>query len=326
MDDERWARWPEPWAGTDADMRTVVGAIPQEVKDGFKYDEIPWQRFPHFYGPGEEVPGRLGTLASGDAEAASRALGELWENLHHQGSTIAVGALAVPFLLRIAAAGLPGLRASTLRLVAEIGRCQHFGDGKREGLLQVTEDPLEAEGTTMCPTNWTIQAARDAITDDLHLLFPLLPDADPDVRSATAFVLAAVTSEIQHVSSALHRRLAVEDDPVVRVSLILAIAQLAREHQDENASTWTQELWSDPGRSSEIRIGAGLAWLCLVGDPVPDELRALLTDPSADQCSDLFQRVPWIEPVDYYGSGLRCCIHEMLTPDVPYRPDGPPLF
>ncbi|MFE4660560.1 hypothetical protein ACFRFJ_28190 [Streptomyces hydrogenans] len=326
MDDERWARWPEPWAGTDADMRMVVGAIPQEVKDGFKYDEIPWQRFPHFYGPGEEVPGRLATLASGDTEAADRALGELWEHLHHQGSTIAVGALAVPFLLRIAAIGVPGLRADTLRLVAEIGRCQHFGDGTREGLLQVTEDPLEAEGTTMCPTNWTIQAARDAITDDLHLLFPLLPDPDPDVRSATAFVLAAATSEIQRVSSALHHRLAVEDDPVVHVSLILAIAQLAREHQDENAPSWARELWSDPGRPPEIRIGAGLAWLCLVDGPAPDELQALLADPSTDQCSDLFQRVPWIRPVDYYGSGLRRCIHEMLTLDIPAQHDGPPPF
>lgn len=318
MDDDRWDRWREPWAGTDVDVRTVVGAIPREVKDGFKYDEIPWQRFPHFYGPGEEVPRRLATLASGDADAAGRTLTELWDNLRHQGNTIAVGALAVPFLLRIAVNGVPGLRASTLRLVAEIGRCQHFGDGTREGFLQVTEDPLEVEGTTMCPTNWTIQAARDAITDDLHLLFPLLPDLDPDVRSATSFVLAAATGEVPRVSSTLHRRLAVEDDPVVRVSLILAIVQLAREHQDEHAAVWARELWSDPGRSLEIRIGAGLAWLCLVGDSVPDELRALLTDLSTDQCGELFQRVPWVGPVDS-RSGLRRCIHEMLTPDVPWR-------
>jgi hypothetical protein len=79
---------------------------------------------------------------------------------------------------------------------------------------------------------------------------------------------------------------------------------------------WARELWSDPGRSPEIRIGAGLAWLCLVDNPVPDELRALLTDLSTDQCSDLFQRVPWLGPVDS-NSGLRRCIHEMLTPDVP---------
>ncbi|MFF7441726.1 hypothetical protein [Streptomyces sp. NPDC008122] len=148
-------------------------------------------------------------------------------------------------------------------MVAEIGRCQHFGDGTREGLLQVAEDPLEAEGTTMCPTNWTIQAARDAITDDLHLLFPLLLDPDPDVRSATAFVLAAVTSEIQRVSSSLHRRLAVEDDPVARVSLILAIDQLAREHQDEKLRRGPGScgrIPADRPRSASAPASPGCAW------------------------------------------------------------------
>ncbi|MCQ4212345.1 hypothetical protein [Streptomyces longispororuber] len=317
MGDDRWAGWPEAWAGTDVDMRTVVGAIPREVKDRFQYDRIPWQRFPHCYGPGEEIPVRLTTLASGDTKAADRALGELWENLHHQGSTVAVGALAVPFLVRIATSGIPGLRADTLRLVAEIGRCQHFGDGTREGLLQVSEDPLEVEGTTMCPMDWTIQAARDAVTDDLDLLFPLLSDPDAEVRSATAFVLAVATGRMPRTGSTLHRRLAVEDDPVVRVSLILAIAQLAREHQDEHAPGWARELWSDLERSPEIRIGAALAWLCLVDDPVPDELGALLTDPSTGQCNDLFQQVPWLPPVDSHD-GLRRCVHDMLTPDVPW--------
>ncbi|MET8860917.1 hypothetical protein [Streptomyces sp. NPDC004579] len=300
-------------------MRTVVGAIPREVKDGFRYDEIPWQRFSHYYGPGEKIPSLLATLTSSDAEAARRALGELWEGLHHQGGTVAVAALAVPFLLRIAATGAPRLRASTLRLVAEIARCQAFGDARREGLLQVAEDPELAEGTTMCPVDWTIQAARAAITADLHLLFPFLPNPDPEVRSATAFVLATANGEMPRISSALHSRLAVEDDPAVRVSLILAIAQLAREDRDEHAPAWARALWSDAGQPLETRVGGALAWLCLVDDPAPDELRTLLTDPCTDQLSELFQQVPWLPPVDFYGSGLRRCLHEMLTPDVPWN-------
>ncbi|MFD8289324.1 hypothetical protein ACFV2B_14060 [Streptomyces lavendulae] len=330
MDDDRWDRWPEPWVGTDSDMRTVVEAIPREVKDGFGYDRIPWQRYPHFYGPGEEVPGLLARLASGDAEAARRALGELWDGLHHQGSTIAVAALAVPFLLRIAAAGSPALRASTLRLVAEIARCQHFGDGSREGLLQVAEDPDDAEGTTLCPVDWTIQAARAALTADLDLLFPCLADPDPEVRSAAAFVLATANGGIPRISCALHGRLAVEGDPAVRVSLILAIAQLAREDRedrndrndrndrDDQAPAWARSLWSDAAQPRETRVGAALAWLCLVDDPVPGELRTLLTDPRTDRLGELFEQVPWIPPVDY-RHGLRRCIHEMLTPDVPWN-------
>lgn len=317
MDEDFWTGWPERWAGTDCDVRTAVGAIPREVKDWFRYGEVPWQRFQHFYGPGEEIPGLLATLASGDAEAADRALQQLWTNLHHQGGTIAAGALAVPFLLRVAAAGRPELRAQTLRLIAEIGRCQHMGDGSREGMLQVAEEPLMIEGSTMCPVDWTIQAARHAVTDDLHLLLPLLSDPDPEVRSVTAYVLAAATGELSRASSALRSRLVEEDDAVVRVSLILAIAQLAREHEDEDAATWAQDLWSDPGRPPEVRIGAGLAWLCLATDPAPDELRALLTDPGTRQYDDLLQPVPWLTWVDHNRAGLRSCIDEMLTEHIP---------
>ncbi|MGW2823010.1 hypothetical protein ACWC24_18765 [Streptomyces sp. NPDC001443] len=318
MEDDRWARWPEAWVGTDGDMRTVVGAIPREAKDGFRYDGIPWRRYPHFYGPGEEVPPLLATLADEDTEGARRALNQLWDGLHHQGSTIAVAALAVPFLLRIAATGSPGLRASTLRLVAEIARCQAYGDGTREGLLQVAEDPELVEGSTMGPVDWTIQAARTAVTADLHLLFPFLLDPDPEVRSATAFVMATANGETPRISSALHSRLAAEEDPAVRVSLILAIAQLAREDRDEDAPEWARALWSDAAQPLGTRVGAALAWLCLVDVPVPDELRALLADPGADRLGELFQRVPWIPPVDPID-GLRRCTHEMLTPDVPWR-------
>ncbi|MFJ9775480.1 hypothetical protein ACIRVF_30245 [Kitasatospora sp. NPDC101157] len=317
MDDDFWAGWPERWAGTDCDVRVAVGAIPPEVKDGFRFDKVPWQRFPHFYGPGEEIPGLLATLASGDAEAADRALLQLWTNLHHQGTTIAAGALAVPFLIRIATTGRPELCAQILHLVAEIGRCQHMGDGSREGLLQVAEEPLMVEGSTMCPVDWTIQAARRAVTDDLPLLLPLLDSPDPEVRSMTAYVLAAATDETPRVSSALRSRQAKEDDAVVRVSLILAIAQLAREHHDDHAPRWAQDLWSDPGRPPEIRIGAGLAWLCLVTDPAPDELRTLLADPGIPRYDDLLRSVPWLTWCDAPGFALRSCIDEMLAAKAP---------
>ncbi|MEW1914646.1 hypothetical protein AB0442_40795 [Kitasatospora sp. NPDC085895] len=255
-------------------------------------------------------------LAADDLETADRALSKLWTTVHHQGSTIEVAALAVPFLLRIAATGHPGLRADTLILVATSARCQHLGDGTREGLLRVAEDPLMV-GSLDCPVDWTIQAARDAVASDLHLPLLLLTDPDPRVRSAAAFVLALATGEVTRVASALHERLAAEDDPAVQVTLILAIAQLAREHRDAHASGWTRNLWSDPGRPAHVRIGAGLAWLCLVDDPAPSDLHSFLTDPDAQRHSSLFEQVPWIRPVSPGGDGLSWCIRDMLTPDSP---------
>ncbi|MEV5607446.1 hypothetical protein [Streptomyces sp. NPDC052225] len=76
-----------------------------------------------------------------------------------------------------------------------------MGNGSREGLIQVAEEPLMIEGSTMCPVDWTIQAARQAVTDDLHLVQRLLYDPAPEVRSA--YVLAATTDGYSHVSSAL---------------------------------------------------------------------------------------------------------------------------
>ena len=81
---------------------------------------------------------------------------------------------------------------------------------------------------------------------------------------------------------------------------------------------WARGLWSDPGRPPEIRIGAALAWLCLVDDLVPDDLRAFLTDPDTGEQSDLLQQVPWLPPVDR-EDGLRRCIHDMLTPEIPWE-------
>ncbi|EFL12869.1 predicted protein [Streptomyces sp. C] len=202
-----------------------------------------------------------------------------------------------------------------MTLVAVSGRCQHLGDGTREGLLQVAEDPLLI-GPVECPVDWTVQAARDAVTSDLHLPLSLLPDPDPKVRSAAAFVLALATGEVPRVLSALHGRLVVEDEPAVQVSLVLAVAQLAREQRDGPTRDWVRGLWSDPGRPPHVRIGAGLAWLCLVDSPAPDELRALLTDPHIRRHGDLFQQVPWISPVDS-GDGLRRCVQDMLMPSVP---------
>ncbi|MER7585232.1 hypothetical protein [Kitasatospora sp. NPDC097691] len=79
------------------------------------------------------------------------------------------------------------------------------------------------------------------------------------------------------------------------------------------APGWARDLRSDPDQPPEIRIGAGLAWLCLVTDPAPDELLTLLTDPAIRRYDDLLHPVPWLTWIDATGFGLRSCIDDMLT-------------
>ncbi|WP_330451298.1 MULTISPECIES: hypothetical protein [unclassified Streptomyces] len=60
-----------------------------------------------------------------------------------------------------------------------------------------------------------------------------------------------------------------------------------------------------------------MAWLCLVADPAPDELRALLTDPGTRQYDGPLQPVPWLTWIGPSDAGLRSCIDEMLMANAP---------
>ncbi|MYS87725.1 hypothetical protein [Embleya scabrispora] len=64
----------------------------------------------------------------------------------------------------------------------------------------------------------------------------------------------------------------------MRAGLVLAIAQLAHEHDPGDTVAWVRALWPDPTGPAEVRVGAALGRLCLVDDPVPDALRAVIEE------------------------------------------------
>ncbi|MYS67227.1 hypothetical protein GTW66_25415 [Streptomyces sp. SID5473] len=68
-------------------------------------DSVRWADVEHAYGGAEDVPGLLRALAGG-ADQASEALDELWGTIVHQETVFAASAAAVPFLARLAAAGV----------------------------------------------------------------------------------------------------------------------------------------------------------------------------------------------------------------------------
>lgn len=69
-------------------------------------DAQPWASYTHAYGSAEDVPGCLRALAGDDDAAAEEAQSELYGSILHQGSVYEASAKAVPFLARIAAAGI----------------------------------------------------------------------------------------------------------------------------------------------------------------------------------------------------------------------------
>jgi hypothetical protein len=80
-------------------------------------DGVHWAGLEHAYGEAEDVPGMLRALAGG-GDGASDALVELWGSVIHQGTVYGATVEAVPFLARLAAAGV--LPAELLALVGAV--------------------------------------------------------------------------------------------------------------------------------------------------------------------------------------------------------------
>ncbi|MEU3601304.1 HEAT repeat domain-containing protein [Streptomyces sp. NPDC006798] len=162
-------------------------------------DAVRWAEAEHAYGAAEDVPGLLRALA-GDPDEASEALDELWGSIVHQGTVYGASAEAVPFLARLAAAGVRP--AELLALLGAIASGAE--DGRPVG-------PAPAVG------------CRAAVAARLPLILPLIDD--PDARIRRAAIWAAGATADPAALPALHRRRAEEKDPVARAELLAALAR-----------------------------------------------------------------------------------------------------
>lgn len=315
-------RWEEYWA--DRDVRRIVAQLPRGVRD-LRVDDLSWHRFSHAYGCAEDAPGLLARLRDGDAEAVSAVLDELGNKLCHQGTVTAAHALAVPFLIRVAADVSVHHRATVLLLVADACYREQWWQTNRSELFQVVA-PEDERSVDMAgyPMGWSIDAARSAVSADRTILVGLLADPDPRVRSAAVYVLAAAAAAPGQISDALHGRLQAETDPATRVALVLAIAQLAytRGH-DPAALDWTESLWTHCGNPADLRLAGGLAWLGLTTAPAPADLLDVLAAVTPEM-ADVVGRVPGFAGLGYRG-GLACWLVRFLTEDDARNSQGSQL-
>ena len=280
-------------------------------------DEVDWGRFHHSYGAAGDVPDLLRALSARDQQHASASLSTLWNLVRHQGGSSAPAALAVPFLLRAATERAVHNRDQLLLLAAEAGHRNHFGRDRREDLLQVGYLPgEEAFDSSGYPAQWTLQAARYALTADVPLLVELLDDPDPAVRAHAAYALATAASPPSRARHELRARLAVEREPPVRISLVLAVTQLAAEQADDpGIAAWTQQMWTGQGNPADVRLAGALAWLCATQARPPAALLDLLTELARAPAAQWLQDVPWPDDIGYHG-GLAAWLVSFLGDDA----------
>ncbi|MFI6285164.1 HEAT repeat domain-containing protein [Streptomyces sp. NPDC051018] len=239
-------------------------------------DGVRWAELEHAYGDAEDVPDMLRGLVGDDGQA-SEALDELWGSVIHQGTVYGATAETVPFLARLAAAGV---RSGDLLVLL--------------GGIAESTDEYGLSRPGLC---------RAAVVAALPLILPLCGADDPEVRRAA--VWTAGRTKDASVLSVLRPRRADERDPGVRAELLAALA-----HVDPvgTADAATEALAADA--PAELRVVAVMACLDagLPWSPVHrDTMLALLpADPVVSGRFDQFRSEP-----------LRHVVNELLLRDTP---------
>jgi HEAT repeat protein len=185
-------------------------------------DSVVWAGLRHAYGDASDVPGHLRAVASPGRGARSRAVGRLEAVLEHQGTVYSATAAAVPFLCELLVASEPGTRVRMLALLRRIVQGAGFLS-QHAGAVVVREgspEELEAERRFVAD-------AREAVLAGVAAYLSAVADADRAVRANAAYLVAALPERADTIVPALVGRLDVEDDPVVRVCLVLALGELA---------------------------------------------------------------------------------------------------
>ncbi|WP_031097181.1 HEAT repeat domain-containing protein [Streptomyces sp. NRRL S-15] len=170
-------------------------------------EAVDWTELEHNHGPAGDMPGLLRRCAGPDAQDAADAAFEISDHLFHQGGWICSAAsVALPFLLRLAATPgvpVPGRRAMldlVARLAAEAG---------------------QVNGESVDP-GWETAWERA-----LPEVLALLADPSPEIRRDTAHTLGVCGSPGESVLPSLLRCWEEDEDPVVRLDLVLGLGRAA---------------------------------------------------------------------------------------------------
>ena len=254
-----------------------------------KLDEIPWDRLSHAYGEATDVPDILRALAGGDEDALDDLFGNIW----HQGTVYEATAYAVPFLIELLehpgteTAGLLGLLSEIADGSSYADVHQHLDRPRPDGDPELRER-IERE------LSW-VRAARAAVAAGSPVYLRLLADGDEDVRAWAAHTLGMSAEAPDPMVPALRERLALDENPLVRASLVFAVAAAGG---DATATEDTDPL---------PRVASAMVTLRKPGEPSRRMVEILMNDVPASV--EALARLPWClldgDPLRWIVEGLR---------------------
>ncbi|MEV0560139.1 hypothetical protein [Dactylosporangium sp. NPDC050588] len=285
----------------DFDVRAVVAALPPGPVD---LDDPRWKVLSG-YGPSlSEIRAVVRRLHGDDPADVQRAFTSLGWLVCSDGNTGMSGAFVVPSLMRVVEDRASVVRAWALKRVGDLARSDALRMAVRPWMLRIAQ-PVPVYDSSGYQENWAVEAVRMMVGCYAGPLTELLHDDDPGIRGRAAYVLVTALPVARGLTGTLRSRLAVETDAVVRVILVICLAQHDRElDRVPEALEWTQALWSDVKAPIEDRLGGAIAWLNLTTAAIPPQLQRLRDEVPMSDVVELARHLPWISWLDDETGGL----------------------
>jgi hypothetical protein len=242
-------------------------------------DAIDWATLSHAYGSAEDVPTLIRNLSAPDPDTRDRALSDLFSTIWHQGTVYSASAPAVPFLIALAAhpdtPDRPGILYLLQALADGASYIDAHGSVVYDSMARLCAErgsDLETERQREC--GW-VRAVHAAVSAGLPVYYDLLADGDAEVRSYTLYLLAALPEHAPEITAVLRPMLVEEREPLVALSLAVALLALAGTSEPDIAVFEHVLCESD---DPVVRLVAAAALVGRLGDGAPTATIDLLVE------------------------------------------------
>ncbi|HLF89598.1 MAG TPA: HEAT repeat domain-containing protein [Anaerolineales bacterium] len=259
-----------------------------------KLDTIHWNELTHAFGDASDLPILIRALASDQRDEREEAFGVLYTNIWHHGVVFEASAFVVPFLVELVEHADNADRGEILVLLA------HLATGN--SLLEIHQqiegpealDSPELKVQLARERQWVLQT-RQTTQRFIPTYVRLLEDPDPDVRAASAYLLACFRGEARKIAPIILRRLGKEKHARSRASLVLCLGALA------NGNPSYLQCFESIRKSNLpdlVRLAAAMAEARNLRETTPDETLELLVDVITNIDPLLpaeYKRLPWAD-------------------------------
>ncbi len=271
-----------------------------------KLETVNWNELTHAFGEASDLPILIRALASEKVYEREEAMSVLFTNIWHHGVVFEASAYVVPFLIELAQNADISNRNELLILVAHLatGNSLLEAHQKIEG-PEVLENP-EMKAQLARERQWVLRT-RQTAQKFVASYVRLLEDPDPDVRAASAYLLACFRGDARKIAPVILRRLGKENHTRTRASLVLCLGALANGN-----SSYLQcfEAIRKSKLPDLVRLAAAMAEARNLRETTPEATLEFLVDviTSIDPLLPAeYKRLPWADGHIAGDSSLVLC-------------------